>query len=162
MSPPESRRGPSEPAPALPVTWRPVRTRRVATTVAVAVLVSAVALAVALPHGGGRPWGLADRLAIVLIGGLVVAVLLMMARPRIVADEHGLTVVNLVNSRRLAWAEVVSVRLADGDPWLVLDLADGDTMVGMGIQASGGEPARRAARELAALVAQRSVAEPGD
>src|SRR5450759_5090887 len=58
-------------------------------------------------------------------------------------DESGLTVRNLMVSRRLAWAEIVSVRFGNGRPSVQLDLADGDTLAVMGIQRAGGP--RRAA-----------------
>ncbi|MGH8866633.1 MAG: PH domain-containing protein [Actinomycetes bacterium] len=148
--------------PALPTTWRPVRTRRVTLGFAVAVMACVVVVAAALPSAGGRPWPVLDRFGIVLIGALVAAVLLMLARPRLSADEDGLVVVNLLRSRRLQWAEVVAVSFREGDPWVMLDLADGSTLAVMGIQASGGLAARRAAGELRALVAARSSAREDD
>lgn len=148
--------------PDLPVTWRPRRTRRVAHAVAVLVAVVVVAVAAALPSSGGVPWALADRLGVVLVGALICGVLLMLARPRVTADENGLTVVNLVRRRRLDWAEVVSVEMAPGDPWVMLDLADGGRLAVMGIQGSGGAAARRAAGQLRALVAERSESDQND
>jgi hypothetical protein len=142
--------------PALPVTWRPRRTRRVTLGAAAVVTACAVVVAAALPSGGGAPWGLADRVGVVLVGLLVAAVLVVLARPRVTADAGGLTVVNLVRARRLAYAEVVRVQLRDGDPWVMLDLADGGTLAAMGIQASEGVRAGEAADELRAVVERAS------
>lgn len=69
-----------------------------------------------------------------------------------VPDERGLTVRNLVHSRRLEWAEIVLVRFGQGRAWAQLDLSDGDTLAVMGIQRSDGERAEREAARLAALV----------
>lgn len=150
------------PAPPLPVTWRPRRTRRVAHAISLLVALVVVTIAFALPSTGAVPWTLLDRLGIVLVGAVVCGVLLMLARPRVTAEEGGLTVVNLVRRRRLEWAEVVSVEMAPGDPWVMLDLADGDRLAVMGIQGSGGAHARRAAAELRALVSERSIADQDD
>ena len=43
-------------------------------------------------------------------------------------------------------------RLAPGDPWLQLDLADGTTMAAMGIQGTDGGYGQAQARALAAAV----------
>jgi hypothetical protein len=154
----EDTGGPSSAgAPALPVTWRPRRTRRVTLGAALVVLAVAVVVAVALPAGGGAPWGVADRVGVVLVCALVAGVLAMLARPRVTADRAGLTVVNLVRVRRLAYAEVVRVQLRDGDPWVVLDLADGDTLAAMGIQASEGPRAVEEAARLRAVVERETT-----
>ncbi|MFC8923292.1 PH domain-containing protein [Cellulosimicrobium sp. NPDC057127] len=65
---------------------------------------------------------------------------------------RGLRVRNVIYARELAWAEIVSVRLASGDPWVHLDLADGSTLAVMGIQTADGARGQAEARRLAALV----------
>jgi hypothetical protein len=146
--------GADEPAglPALPVTWRPLRTRVVAYTVAALVLVAITVIAVALPSGGATPWHVADRIVFESIGVAVAATLWILARPRVTAARDGLTVVNMVRTRHLDWAQIVAVNLRAGDPWVLLDLDDGDVMAVMGIQASGGPTARRQVDELRALI----------
>jgi hypothetical protein len=119
-------------------------------------------LAVLLPSGGGLPFPLADRIGIVLVGAAVAGVLVRQGLVRLTADERGLYVVNLFRRRRLEWDEVVSVSFRRGDPWLMLDLADGETLAVMGIQSADGPSARAAAVEVAALVAQRSRGFPSD
>lgn len=74
-----------------------------------------------------------------------------------VPDEEGLTVRNLVQHRRLAWADIVSVRFGQGRPWVQLDLADGDTVAVMGIQRADGAFADTQARRLATLVARHTA-----
>lgn len=77
-----------------------------------------------------------------------------LVRSRVVAERDRLVVVNGYRRRELDWAEVVAVRLPPGAPWVTLDLADGETMAAMGIQGSDGDRARRAVRQLRALVDQ--------
>ncbi|MEU5544298.1 PH domain-containing protein [Streptomyces sioyaensis] len=119
----------SAPLPSLPVTFRPTRTRAVLYTVGIAQLAALTAIALALPKLTGG-----ERLSFVLTGLLVLAVLLLLSRPKVVARQEGVTVVNLTTKRDLAWAEVLRVNLRAGDPWVHLDLADGTSLPAMGIQ----------------------------
>ncbi|MEV4558462.1 PH domain-containing protein [Kitasatospora sp. NPDC049285] len=142
-------------ADTLPVTWAPRRNRAVLLTLCAVMVLLFSALAVALPEN----WQFNDRVMMVCSGLLFAAVALMLARPKVVADADGLTVVNFVRSRRLAWAEVVRVNFRAGDPWVVLDLADGTALAAVGIQPAGGrEQAIRAARTLRDLVEQHAAA----
>ncbi|WP_277210257.1 PH domain-containing protein [Isoptericola croceus] len=72
------------------------------------------------------------------------------ARP----DPTGLTVRNVVRTRRVAWPEIVGVRLTMNDSWVMLDLADGGTLAVMGIQRADGERGMAEARRLQALARQ--------
>ncbi len=65
---------------------------------------------------------------------LLAGVLFLLARPKVVADETGVTVVNIVHRRRLEWAEILQVNLRSGDPWVFLDLSDGTSLPALGIQ----------------------------
>ncbi|MEX2971454.1 PH domain-containing protein [Streptomyces sp. C184] len=134
----------SAPLPSLPVTFRPTRTRAVLYTVGIAQLAALTAIALALPKLTGG-----ERLSFVLTGLLVLAVLLLLSRPKVVARQEGVTVVNLTTKRDLAWAEVLRVNLRAGDPWVHLDLADGTSLPAMGIQPGiAREQAVRDARAL--------------
>jgi hypothetical protein len=152
----------SPPLPTLPKTWRPRRARIVAFAIAAVVMVALIVVAILLPSGGGRPFGLLDRIGIVAVGAVVAGFLVREGLVRLIADERGLYVVNLFRRRRLEWAEVIAVSLRPGDPWLLLDLADGETLAVMGIQSTDGPPAQVAAREVAALVADRTRTERND
>lgn len=70
------------------------------------------------------------------------------ARP----DVDGLLVRNVVRSRRVAWPEIVEVRLTTNDSWVVLDLSDGGTLAVMAVQRADGERAMAEARRLQSLV----------
>ncbi|WP_418276822.1 PH domain-containing protein [Isoptericola jiangsuensis] len=79
------------------------------------------------------------------------------ARP----DAEGLTVRNVVRRRRVAWPEIVEVRLTRDDSWVVLDLADGGTLPVMAVQRADGERGMAEARRLQNLVRELGeAAEP--
>ncbi|MER5863091.1 PH domain-containing protein [Kitasatospora sp. NPDC002040] len=133
----------------LPVTWAPRRNRVVLASICALFLVLFTALAFALPSN----WQFNDRVAIFVSGLLFAAVGLMLARPRVSADAEGVTVVNFVRRHRLSWPQIVRVNFRQGDPWVMLDLADGTALAAVGIQPAGGrEQAVRAARALRDLV----------
>ncbi|WP_405579009.1 PH domain-containing protein [Streptomyces sp. NBC_01190] len=118
----------------LPVTFRPVVTRVVLLSLGAALFAALTTVAVAMPHDGAAPWSTGDRIVVSLTGAAFWAVLVLLSRPRAIADAAGLTVVNLIVKRRLAWAEVLAVHLRNGDAWVHLDLADGTSLPVMGIQ----------------------------
>jgi hypothetical protein len=143
--------------PALPVTFRPGRTRTVLLALGTAFFVVLTAVALLLPSLGPG-----ERLSFVFTGALVFAVLWVLARPRVLADDAGVTVVNIASRRRLEWAEIVQVRLRPGDPWVFLDISDGTSLPVLGIQPGmAREQALRDARSLRALVEARTAAERG-
>ncbi|MFD5231762.1 PH domain-containing protein [Streptomyces qaidamensis] len=142
--------------PTLPVTFRPGSTRVVLLTAAVAILVVITAVAMLL-----KQLSPGERVSFVFTALLLDAVLLLLARPKVVVDEDGVTVVNLTNKRRLEWAEILQVTLRPGDPWVFLNLSDGTSLPALGIQP--GLAKQRAiadARALRALVEARSAAGP--
>jgi len=139
--------------PALPAVWRPHRTRLIILVLAALLAGSLTVIAAILPSDGGEPWPLSARIAFACIGFAGAAVLLVLARPKVVAHPGGLTVVNMLRTHRLEWAQVVAVHLRPADPWVLLDLTDGTTLSVMGIQtAEGITAARVAVAELRALV----------
>jgi len=142
--------------PALPVTFRPGHVRAVLLTAAVALFVVITAVALLLD-----PLSPGERLSFVLTTALISAVLVLLSRPKVVADDSGVTVVNIASSRRLAWPEILQVNLRTGDPWVFLDLSDGTSLPALGIQP--GIARKRAladARALRALVEARSLHDP--
>lgn len=120
----------AQPAPpALPVTFRPTRTRAVLLGVGAAMFVTITAIALILEtlHPG-------ERIAFVFTAALLSSVLVLLSRPKVVADETGVTVVNLTTTRRLEWAQILRVNLRPGDAWVFLDLNDGTSLPALGIQ----------------------------
>lgn len=119
------------------------------------IMTGALLLAIFLPP----PFTVADRIAMVLLGGVITGVLHLLGRCRVEADERGITVVNPLRVHRYEWPEVLAVTLADSEPWARLDFADGMTVGAMGLQGSEKERTVRQVRELAALIRERGEAE---
>jgi Bacterial PH domain len=132
--------------------FRPRRARIIVYVMAVAMLATLVWIAFALPSGGEHHWGNDSRAALILTGVAIGFLLHRLAAIRVVTDDDGVTVVNVVRRRRLEWAQIVGVRFSRDDAWLVLDLDDGEVMQAMGIAHSEGAAAQKAAREFAQLV----------
>jgi Bacterial PH domain len=152
----------ADPEPEVPavVRARPVRLRRLSALVAVVVL--AVFVAVALLLDPGRTAGVvgpADQAAMVGLGVIAAAGVLMVGRPRLEADARGLRVRNLVGSRDVPWEVVRAVTFADRSLWASLDLRDDETVALMAVQALDGERAVRVVEALRAL--HRRYGTPG-
>ena len=142
--------------PALPVTFRPGRTRAVLATASAVTFVVITTIALLLESVSPG-----ERVSFVFTAALLSSVLLVLSRPKVVADEAGVTVVNIASKRRLDWAEILRVNLRPGDPWVFLDLSDGTSLPALGIQ-PGIARARAIedARTLRALTEARSVGDP--
>lgn len=142
--------------PALPVTFRPGRTRAVLLTAAGAIFAVIAAVALSLER-----LSTGERISFVVTGALLSGGLVVLARPKVVAEESGVTVVNIAGRRQLAWAEIVQVNLRVGDPWVFLDLTDGTSLPALGIQPGiAKQHAIADTQTLRALVEAHSVAEP--
>ncbi|MBT2479286.1 PH domain-containing protein [Streptomyces sp. ISL-94] len=141
--------------PALPVTFRPTRTRAVLLSVGLAMFATITAIAFLLENLSPG-----ERISFVFTAVLLTSVLVLLSRPKVVADEAGVVVVNLTTTRRLEWAQILRVNLRPGDPWVFLDLSDGTSLPVLGIQ-PGVARARAIgdARALRALVESRGTGE---
>lgn len=145
----------------LPHRWRPFGAR-LAAFVGAVVLTAAVAFFwLMLSDEVQAKFTFFQRLT--LLGVLAAALIGLNAifRTSALADESGLTVTNGYKVRRYEWAEVLHVSLSPHRPWALLDLSDGGTVSVMAIQVSDGQRAKKAARELAVVIASRS-ASPGE
>jgi len=140
--------------PTLPITWRPVRGRIVAYGFAAVVVVGAVLMTVFLADSFMLP----DKILMISFGLGIAAVLHLLGRVRVTADERGLTVVNAIKTHRYDWAQVFDVTLIEGEPWAKIDFSDGRTVGAMGIQGSEKARARQATAELEALIHARGEA----
>ncbi|MFJ8230900.1 PH domain-containing protein [Streptomyces sp. NPDC094448] len=146
---------PAASAPALPVTFRPHRTRIVLLSVGAVMFTVIAGTGLVLDR-----LSLGERISFVTTATGFLFVLWLLARPKVVADEDGVTVVNFTRSRRLAWAEILRVNLRRGDPWVFLDLSDGTSLPALGIQPGiAKEKAVADARALRALAESRAAAE---
>ena len=142
--------------------FRPTAARWVAGVLAVVVLVFMATLALILPTIAGDDVGAGDRVGIAGFGILVAWFLTRQAGVRADPDATGVTVRNLMLTRRVEWAEIVSVRFGQGRPWVQLDLADGDTLSVMGVQAADGARASAEAVRMSTLVALHSTTRADD
>ncbi len=143
---------------------RPVRLRRVAVVIAVVIVAAFVVIAVLLGNttSEGVTFAVGDQIAMVVMGLLVAAGVLLLARPQEVADVHGLHVRNIFGSRDVPWEVVREVAFRDGSPWAVLELADDDQLAVLAVQASDGPRAVAAVRGLRALQARHAAGEGRD
>ncbi|MFJ4515020.1 PH domain-containing protein [Streptomyces sp. NPDC088817] len=139
--------------PALPVTFRPGRTRAVLLTAGAVIFVVITTVGLLLEQLSPG-----ERVSFAFTGALLAGVLVLLARPKVVADDSGVTVVNIVGRRRLEWAEIIQVNLRPGDPWVFLNLSDGTSLAALGIQPGiAKQQAIADARALRALVEARSL-----
>ncbi|MEU7379563.1 MULTISPECIES: PH domain-containing protein [unclassified Streptomyces] len=142
--------------PALPVTFRPGRTRAVLLTAGAVIFVVITTVGLLLEQLSPG-----ERVSFAFTGALLAGVLVLLARPKVVADDSGVTVVNIAGRRRLEWAEIIQVNLRPGDPWVFLNLSDGTSLAALGIQPGiAKQQAIADARALRALVEARSAAGP--
>ncbi|AKJ14443.1 membrane protein [Streptomyces incarnatus] len=135
--------------PSLPVTFRPGHTRAILLTAGVVIFLTISGVGLLLEQLGPG-----ERASFVVTGALIFWVLAQLARVKVVADESGVTVVNIASKRRLEWAEIVQVNLRPGDPWVFLNLSDGTSLPALGIQ-----PGLARQRAIADAQALRALAE---
>lgn len=135
--------------------WAPFRPRR-GRTVALGVVWSSLVvfgvIAVVMPSQVDGRWGLGDRVMFFGLGVAVALIAWRYASITAVPSRAGLVVRNLVLTRTLVWPEIVGIQFGGGEPWVTLDLEDGDSVAVMAIQKADGPVAGREASRLAALV----------
>ncbi|MDT7706226.1 MAG: hypothetical protein QOG20_1833 [Pseudonocardiales bacterium] len=104
----------------------------------------------------------ADQVALVLMGLFIAGGVLLLARPRVVADAEGLEVRNFLLSRYYSWEVVEHIAFPDGASWARLDLPDDEYMPVLAIQAVDGTRAVDGIRRVRALhAAARSAGSTG-
>ncbi|HZE39650.1 MAG TPA: PH domain-containing protein [Stackebrandtia sp.] len=123
---------------------------------AVAVLAVCVVASTAMTGKteGGGVFQRADAFAMVGLGVLAAAGILLFARPRVWADAKGVRIRNLFGSYDLPWQVVTKVSFPRGAAWAMLELADDDVVAVMAIQAVDGQYAVDAVRRLRKLLAE--------
>ena len=138
---------------------RPQRLRVVCWVTAAALVVLFAGLATALRGGtgGGGVFTPADQAAMVGLGLVAAAGVLLFTRPYVRADEQRVRVRNVIGGYDLPWEVVTAVRFDDSSPWAVLELADDDQVAVMAVQAVDKAYAVQAVRGLRALLAAHST-----
>ena len=142
--------------PELPRTWRPRAVRWVAYGLGVLIVGTMLVLAIILPSD----WRMLDRVLIVGMGLAIAGGLHMLGRPRLIATEKNVIVVNGIRTHYLAWPEVLDIRMPVGEPWPSLDLSDGTSLPVMGIQSTDGDLSRRGLEEFRSMLDRGEAAEP--
>jgi hypothetical protein len=99
----------------------------------------------------GAVFSTPDHVAMVLLGVLIAAGILLLARPRVRADADGIEIRNVGSPRYLPWHEVRAVSFPDGASWARVDLPYYEYVAVMAVQAVDGERAVTAMRRLRAL-----------
>lgn len=138
--------------------YRPRRLRIAAWSAAVVAVVAGVALAAALSgpvnssaaDGSTATFGLVDRAAVVGLGALGAGALLLLTRPMVEADAHGVRVRNIVGGCALTWDQVRAVRYDPGASCAVLELVDEELVGVVAVQAVDRARAVAAVRALRA------------
>lgn len=139
--------------PGLPRTYRPFGARIAGLVASGALLVVSGFAWFGFDAATRASFTVFQLLTITALVALVASVMYALVRSRVVAESDRLVVVNGYRRHDYAWEQVLAVHLPPGAPWVTLDLSDGRSVSVMGIQGSDGERARRAVRELRAIVA---------
>ncbi|MFI9502869.1 PH domain-containing protein [Nocardia sp. NPDC052566] len=133
---------------------RPHRAVLVARIVAVLLFAGFTAGGIWLRHGStGVNFRFADQLAMIGIGMLGAAAVLLLTRPRVRVGARGVSVRNILGDNQFAWADIRGVAFPDRKSWARLELADDDYVPLLAIRSNDGERAARALdrfRELGA------------
>ena len=142
--------------------FRPRRGRAVALGVVWGSLALFGLIALGMPTQADGRWGPADRVMFFALGVFIALIAWRYAAIVAVPSREGLVVRNLVVTRTLEWPEIVGIQFGGGEPWVSLDLEDGDTVAVMAIQKADGPVSGREASRLAALIqAFGETPEPG-
>jgi hypothetical protein len=134
------------------VVVRPRKVRRVAIPIAVALVIVFAVIGVLLRGSeAGAYFRVSDQVAMVGLGVLLAAGVLLTLRPRLRADTSGVEVRNIVNTHRYDWSFVRTFSFPDGAPWARLELPEDEYVPVMAIQAYDGALAVQSMRQLREL-----------
>jgi hypothetical protein len=145
-----------------PVSAVPRKLRLITTIAATVLVVVFVVVAVLLKESTEGPvsFRTADQVAMAGLGLAIAAGILVLGRSRVDADAEGITVRNIVVTRRLPWSAVRSVRFDQHSPWATLLLSNGDELALLALQANDKQRAVTAVRGLRALLAEEQARTP--
>ena len=138
----------------MPVTFRPHRIRIICWVAAVAVVVLFTVVSFGLSGSTGDGFGqfrAGDQGAMIGLGVLVAAGILVLTRPRVTADAEHIRIRNIVGNYDLPWQVVRAVRFDRHSPCAILELHDDDTILVQAVQAADKQYAVEGVRALRAL-----------
>lgn len=130
------------------------RVMALATAAIALVLFGAIAVLLPGPARGGQ-WGTLDKAMIFALGVAIALLMIRYARIAAWPYEDGLRVRNLILTQDVPWRDIEEVRFGGGEPWVTLDLAEGESLPVMAIQRADGPAGEQEAQRLADLVARR-------
>jgi hypothetical protein len=141
---------------------RPRRTRRVCWSLAAFIVVLFTTLSFFL-HGStgdqdSATFQRSDQYAMVVLGVLIAAGIMLFARPTVSADERSVHVRNIIGKVDVPWEIVRAVRFNRGSPWASLELEDDDLISILALQAVDKQYAVDGVRALRALLNQHRAA----
>jgi hypothetical protein len=150
------------PAVTATVTAVPRRMRSVCAAVAAVVLLVMVVVGLLLKSSstGVVSFHTSDQIAMIVLGLLLAAGILLLGRPRVDADDDGARVRNILGSHHLPWSAVRSVRFERKSSWATLLLVTGEEVAVLAVQSADGERAVAAVEGLRALLAAHRPPEP--
>jgi hypothetical protein len=136
--------------------------RVVCAGLAAAVLAVMVVVGILLKSSstGVVTFGTSDQVAMIGLGVVLAAGILLLARPRVDADDAGVRVRNILGSHDLPWAAVRAVRFDRRSSWASLLLVTGEEIAVLAVQSADGERAVAAVQGLRALLAAHRPPEP--
>jgi len=142
-----------------PLVVRPRKIAIMGAIAAVVVLATMIVLGLLL-QSDGIPLRPVDKIGFMSVGIAGAAAIMLVARPRIVADEKGMTVRNVLGETVLPWPVVLKIAFPPGAHWAQAVLADDETHPLMAIQAMDRERAVDALKGIRALHARFAPAAP--
>lgn len=145
------------------VTVRPRRVRRVAIPAAVVLVAVFTVVGVLLRSSTtGVYFQVSDQVAMIGLGILLAAGVMLLTRPRLRADTNGVEVRNIVSTYRYEWPTIRTFSFPDGAPWARLELPEDEYLPVMAIQASDGTLAVQSMRQLRELRRKVDAVRDGD
>ncbi|WP_442800012.1 PH domain-containing protein [Nocardia sp. NBC_01730] len=136
---------------------RPRRAVRTAWVVAVLVAAGFTAGGIWLRSGStGVNFRVADQVAMIGIGLLGAAAVLLLTRPRVRVGARGMSVRNILGDNDFGWDHIRGVSFPDRKSWARLELVDDDYVPMLAIRSNDKEHAAQAMARLRELGAKYS------
>src|SRR3954454_18167099 len=154
--------GVTRPASPTPVSAVPRRMRLLCALAAALVTGSMLVAGLLLKSSstGVVRFGTGDQVAIIGLGLVLGAGILLLGRARVDADLAGIRIRNIATRHELPWQVVRAVRFDRKSAWASLLLANDDEVAVLAVQAMDKERAVRAVEGLRALLAGARAREP--
>jgi hypothetical protein len=139
--------------------YRPFGARLVVLVMAVALVGATTFLWLAMPAEVRAQFTWTERITILVFFAAILFGLWGMFRTSVAITDSGLVITNIFKVRSYDWAQVLAISLHRGDPWAVLDLSDGTSVVAMAIQGSDGARTNGVLREIEQQIEKHSPSE---